>query len=350
MIETMPQTLSKTYQQILFKRKIIILSLIVATVISLFTDITIGSSSLGWPEILRALIDIDSLETFERVILLNVRLPYSLTAVIVGASLGWCGGEMQTVLRNPLASPFTLGVTAAAIAGAAFAMVFNIDQLTIPSIYTVPLCSFIAAFISIVVIQFLSDRFGGAVDSVVLFGIAMVFALNALVSLLTFITDADTLQEITFWTMGSLAKVKWDSIVVLITVVLIALPFAIRQIDRLTLLRAGESHARSMGVDVIKLRRGSLIRVSLVAAVSVAFVGTIGFIGLVGPHFARILVGEDHRYYLPASAFSGALLLSLASIASKMIAPGIIVPIGIVTALIGVPLFMILIFSQRRSK
>ncbi|MDT8264356.1 iron chelate uptake ABC transporter family permease subunit, partial [Roseomonas sp. DSM 102946] len=107
--------------------------------------------------------------------------------------------------------------------------------------------------------------------------------------------------------------------------------------------------ARSFGVDSAALRRGSLLRVSLLAAVSVAFVGTIGFVGLVGPHAARLMVGEDHRYFLPASALCGAVLLSLSSIASKMIVPGLLIPIGIVTALIGVPVFVALVFGRARA-
>lgn len=341
--------LAQNYQKIVRRRKIVLALFSIAIVISVLADIAVGPSGLSWDVILKGLFVPDLVEKYQRIILMNLRLPYSLTAILVGCALGWCGGEMQTVLRNPLASPFTLGVTAAAIVGAAFAMVFNIDELGISPTYTVPICSFISATLSIVVIQFLASRFGSSVDAIVLFGIAAVFALNALVSLLMYITDADTLQEITFWTMGSLSRTEWDSITVLAVAIFIAIPFGWAQREKLTLLRAGENHARSMGVDVVKLRRGSLIRVSLLAAVSVAFVGTIGFIGLVGPHIARMLVGEDHRYYLPASALAGGLLLSLSSIASKTIVPGTIIPIGIVTALVGVPLFMALIIGQRRA-
>jgi len=115
------------------------------------------------------------------------------------------------------------------------------------------------------------------------------------------------------------------------------------------LLRMGEDRAKSFGVDVRRLRFASLLRISLLSATAVAFVGTIGFIGLVGPHIARILVGEDQRFLLPASALVGALLLSLSSIASKLILPGVIVPVGIVTALVGVPIFVLLVFKRGRQ-
>jgi iron complex transport system permease protein len=118
----------------------------------------------------------------------------------------------------------------------------------------------------------------------------------------------------------------------------------------LTALRLGEDRARSFGVDVRRLRFLSLFRISLLSATAVAFVGTIGFIGLVGPHIARLLVGEDQRYLLPASALTGALLLSLSSIASKFIMPGVVVPVGIVTALVGVPVFVLLVFKRGRRQ
>ncbi len=344
----MKASLTTLYKEKLRKRQALLLLLFISVVVSVLIDITVGPAALGWDVLVDYIFNSEVLAKYQRVILTKIRLPYSIMAILVGAILGWSGAEMQTVLKNPLASPFTLGVTAAAIVGAAFAMVFNIESLGIPVVYAVPLCSFLAALCSITAIQFLSNYFGGSVDSIVLFGIAMVFALNALVSLLMFITDADTLQEITFWTMGSLARANWGNIAIVSGLIILVIPLAIKDTNKLTLLKAGENNARSMGIDVEKLRRASLIRVSLLSAVAVSFVGTIGFIGLVGPHIARLLVGEDHRLYLPASALSGALLLSLSSIASKMIIPGVVIPIGIVTALVGVPLFLILIISQRR--
>ena len=132
-------------------------------------------------------------------------------------------------------------------------------------------------------------------------------------------------------------------------VLALIMPFSLQASSRMTLLRMGEDRAQSFGVDVRRLRFFSLLRISLLSATAVAFVGTIGFIGLVGPHIARILIGEDQRFLFPASALVGALLLSLSSVVSKIIMPGVIVPVGIVTALVGVPIFVALVFKRGRQ-
>ena len=146
-----------------------------------------------------------------------------------------------------------------------------------------------------------------------------------------------------------MARANWDKLGILALVLGLTAPFSLHAASRMTLLRMGEERAQSFGVDVRRLRFFSLLRISLLAATAVAFVGTIGFIGLVGPHIARILIGEDQRFLFPASALVGALLLSLSSVVSKIIMPGVIVPVGIVTALVGVPIFVALVYKRGRQ-
>jgi iron complex transport system permease protein len=146
--------------------------------------------------------------------------------------------------------------------------------------------------------------------------------------------------------MGSLSRATWQHVGVLAVVLAVVTPFSMLAAGRLTSLRLGEDRARSFGVDVGRLRFLALVRVSLLAATSVAFAGTIGFIGLVGPHMARMLLGEDHRFLLPASVLCGSLIMSLASAASKTLVPGALMPVGIVTAIVGVPVFLFLIFRR----
>ncbi|MGU4820251.1 iron ABC transporter permease [Escherichia coli] len=186
-------------------------------------------------------------------------------------------------------------------------------------------------------------------SGVVLFGIALVFTFNALVSIMQFVADEDTLQGLVFWTMGSLARASWEKLAVLAAAMAIVLPWSLRRAWQLTALRLGEERAMSFGIDVRRLRLGSLLRISLLAALSVAFVGPIGFIGLVAPHISRLLLGEDHRFYLPGSILIGGLVLSLASVASKNIIPGVILPVGIVTSLVGVPFFLSIVMRHRGS-
>jgi iron complex transport system permease protein len=255
---------------------------------------------------------------------------------------------MQTALNNPLASPFTLGVSAAAAVGASAAVVSGFTLLAWGENLAVPLCAFVGAACATALIQLLAWRQGATVDTVVLFGIALLFSFEALLWLLQFIADSNALQQIVFWTMGSLGRATWTKIGIVGTVLSLCLLWSARQAWALTALRAGEDQARSFGIAVERLRLVTLLRVSLLAATALSFVGTIGFVGLVGPHIARMLLGEDHRYYLPGSALAGALMLSLASILSKALVPGVVLPIGIITALVGVPLFMTLVLRQRR--
>lgn len=173
-----------------------------------------------------------------------------------------------------------------------------------------------------------------ATSGVVLFGIALVFTFNALVSMMQFVADEDTLQGLVFWTMGSLARASWEKLGVL------ALAFICVGVGSMRSAATdrsahGEDRAMSFGINVRRLRLSSLLRISLLSALSVAFVGPIGFIGLVAPHISRLLFGEDHRFYLHGSVLMGGLVLSLASVASKNILPGIIIPVGIVTSLVG---------------
>jgi iron complex transport system permease protein len=147
--------------------------------------------------------------------------------------------------------------------------------------------------------------------------------------------------------MGSLGRSNWDTIRVTGGALAVVVPFSLAASWKMTALRLGDERAQSFGVNVRRLRLASLLRISVLTATAVAFVGTVAFVGLVGPHIARMLIGEDHRFFLPASALSGALVMSLASIASKTIVPGVLLPIGLVTALIGVPFFMSLILSRR---
>jgi len=188
---------------------------------------------------------------------------------------------------------------------------------------------------------------GTGTETLVLFGVALVFTFNSLAALTQFMATEEALQQLACWSKGRLARANWAKMQVLALVIAVVVRPSMTASWRLTALRLGEDRARSFGVNVGRLRFGSLFRVSLLAATAVAFVGTIGFIGLVGPHIARMLIGEDHRYFLPASALTGAAIMSLASVASKAIVPGVLLPIGIVTSLIGVPVFLSLILSRK---
>jgi len=334
------------YQRTIRRRLLILLVMAGLGVAAFMLDISTGPSPLALRDVFAGLFDPDRLSRPEVTIIRDVRLPYALMAILVGAALSLAGAEMQTILNNPLASPFTLGVSSAASFGAALAIVLGFSLPFVPNDWMVPINAFLCAFASVLLLEALARSRAAGVQGVVLFGIALVFTFNALVALIQFVASQEALSQLVFWSMGSLGRATWGNLAVLALVVAIVVPFSMRAAHAMTALRLGEDRARSFGIDVRRLRFASLLRISALAATSVAFVGTIGFIGLVGPHIARLLLGEDHRFLLPASMLCGALIMSLASVASKVMVPGILLPVGIVTSMIGVPVFLTLILRR----
>lgn len=335
------------YQNIVRHRLLVMGVLVLAILGCLLLDFTMGPSGLTSSSLWQTLIDPASADAGTRVIVWDIRLPYALMAVVIGLSLGLAGAEMQTILNNPLASPFTLGVSSAAAFGAALAIVSGIGIPGVPDQWFISVNAFIFALFAALMLDGITRWTRVASSGVVLFGIALVFTFNALVSMMQFIASEDTLQGLVFWTMGSLARASWAKLGIMLAVFALMLPLSMMNSWKLTALRLGEDRAISFGIDVRRLRLGTLLRISMLSALAVAFVGPIGFIGLVAPHIARMIFGEDHRFYLPASALIGALVLSMASIASKNLIPGIIIPVGIVTSLVGVPFFLSIILRHR---
>lgn len=334
----------------IIRRRVGLLALLVGLIIaSMLLDFTLSPSGLSLDVLGQTLLHPQSVDAGTRVIVWDIRMPYALMAIVVGLTLGLAGAEMQTILNNPLASPFTLGVSSAAAFGAALAIVLGIGIPGIPAQWFISANAFIFALLAALLLDGITRWTQVATSGVVLFGIALVFTFNALVSMLQFIANEDTLQGLVFWTMGSIARASWEKLGILLLALAVIMPLSMLSSWKLTSLRLGEDRAISFGINVRRLRLTTLLRISILSALSVAFVGPIGFVGLVAPHIARMLFGEDHRFYLPGSALIGALVLSLASIVSKNLIDGVIIPVGIVTSLVGVPFFITIIVRHRGS-
>lgn len=336
------------YRALVRRRRALIAILGAGLALSFLADLALGPARYGLGEVVGALFRPQDADLQTAVVVWDIRLPVALMALLVGAALSAAGAQMQTILNNPLASPFTLGISAAASFGAALALVFGVRLVPLAIDYVVPLNAFVMAAVAAMTIHLLSRARGVTVETVVLLGIALVFTFNALLALLQYFASEQALAAVVFWTMGSLTKATWEKLAITGAVVFLTVPLMARRAWMLTAMRLGDDKAASFGVDVGRIRLETMLLVALLAAVPVAFVGTIGFIGLVGPHIARMLIGEDQRFFLPASMVAGALILSVSSVVSKMLVPGTIFPIGIITALIGVPFFMSLILSSRR--
>jgi iron complex transport system permease protein len=320
-----------------------------ALVAGLFVlDVNSGPAGIGPADLLRTLLWPDAVPTGTRVIVWNIRLPVAAMALLVGALLGLAGAQMQTILGNPLADPFTLGVSSAASVGAALAITLGISAVPIAGPALVTANAFVFAVGASLIVFGLTRLRGVSPETMILFGIALMFAANAVLGLLQYRSSETQLAQIVFWMMGSLGRANPDKLAIAAAVLALSVALFWRWRAALTALRMGDDRAASLGVDVVRLRLLAFLLVALMAATSVAFVGVIGFIGLVGPHIARLLVGEDQRWFLPAAMLASAALLSAASIVSRTITPGVIYPIGIITALVGVPFFLALVMGRRR--
>ncbi len=312
---------------------------------SFAADLATGPALLPIPDVLRSLAGFGGDPMLDAIVR-NLRLPIALMAAVVGAALGLSGAVMQTVLNNALASSYTLGISAAAGFGAALAILVG-ASLPVPEAWAIPVAAFAFAGLACALVAAVGRLRGATPELLVLAGIACLFLFQALLGLLQFMASPEALQQIVFWLFGSLQRSSMAKVAIVALVLAGVLPMLFADAWRLTALRLGDERALALGVRVDRLRLRCFVVVSLLTGAAVAFVGTIGFIGLVAPHVARMLVGEDQRHLLPASAIFGALLLSLASVASKLILPGTVFPIGIVTALLGVPFFGWLVLASR---
>lgn len=340
----------KNHRKSEYRRLVIILSFLVVAFISLVFDIVTGPSMLPIKEVFLALFHPifpqEEIDKISLMIVNDLRLPMALMALIVGAALGVGGAEIQTLLNNPMASPYTLGLAAASGFGASLIIAFG--SFGLPLIIAVPLGAFVMSMVSASILFGFAGlkQFNSAL--LVLVGIALLFLFQSLLSLVQYVSSPEISQQILFWLFGSLQKANWVNVAVVFMVTFVCILLLFRDIWALTALRLGESRAMSMGVNLSRLRFKVLVFVSIMTATAISFVGVIGFIGLVAPHIARILVGEDQRFFLPSAMLVGAAFLSIASVLSKVIIPGALFPVGIITSFVGVPFFFWIILSKRK--
>ena len=326
--------------------------LALALVMAISLSAGMGYMKIAWMDVWRVvgksltgnaglIADVDELT---RVIVMEVRLPRILTAAAVGGGLALCGVVFQGILLNPLADPYTLGVSAGAAFGAALALLLN---LTVAGIYSVPVCAFIGATATLMLVVYLSSSAGGAdANNLILSGIIVAAILSAGISFLKFVAD-EQVSVIIFWLMGSFASKTWIDVGLSGTFLLVGLLVFVFYARDLNLLCLGRRAAASLGVDARRVPWILLVTASMVAAACVSVSGIIGFVGLLVPHMMRALVGPDNRRLLPLSLFSGAFLLLCADTVTRAVLPHEI-PIGVLTALIGGPFFCYL-FRKRQT-
>lgn len=333
----------------LIKKRWYRLSFAFIVLLVLFTaDLGSGPAGLSVKEILTTIFYPAYADKQVYVIIWLMRLPIALMALMVGASLGIAGAGMQTILDNPLASPYTLGISSAAAFGAALAILGK-AVIPLPPDLIVPVNAFLFAMLSSLLIFSIAKTKQSGGHTLVLAGVAFSFLFTSMLSFVQFLAREDQLQAIVFWTFGSLENATWAKAGIVGLILLISVPLLLKDSWKLTALSMGDHKAKSMGINTDRLRIRVLILTAVITAVSVCFTGTIGFVGLVVPHISRYFVGDDQRFFLPFSAISGAVMLSFASITCKTIIPGAIFPVGIMTSLIGIPFLLTIILKKRRT-
>ncbi|MDR7483718.1 MAG: iron chelate uptake ABC transporter family permease subunit [Armatimonadota bacterium] len=283
----------------------------------------------------------------EASIVWDLRLPRTLLALVVGAGLAGAGGVFQGLLRNPLADPYIIGVSAGAAFGATVAIATGLTAGLV-GLAATPLLAFAGAVGALGVVYALARRGGDApVEDLLLAGIAVSAFLGAVVSWLQ-LSGGENLQRVIFWLMGGFSGRSWPHLTMAAPLVAVGLAVAWLYGRDLNVLLLGDETARSMGVEVAAARRLLIAAGGLMAASGVAAAGLIGFVGLIVPHVLRLLVGPDHRRLIPASALGGASLLAAADVAARTLLPSTELPVGILTAMLGAPFFLLVLVRERR--
>ncbi len=350
-----PEREEKAYQRYLRRKWLILLAMAAVTLASFMASLMAGSSDLSLREVAAALFGGGTKQT--RTIVWNVRLPRVCAAVAVGTALAMCGCIMQNVLRNPLASASTLGVSQGASFGAAVSIVCmgagsqlnggsSLGALNITNPGLVTLWAFLGGIVTTVLILFLYRLKGMTPPAMVLAGVAVSSMFSGGTTLVQYFADDVMVATVVYWTFGNLGRAGWGEIGLIGILSGLAFLFFMFHRWNYNAMESGTNTAKSLGVPVEILVPASMAVCALIASASVAFVGCIHFIGLIAAHIMRRLVGNDFRFLIPAAALCGAAILLVSDIACRVLIPPVVLPIGALTSFLGAPLFLYLIMRR----
>jgi iron complex transport system permease protein len=332
------------------RKRLVILGVALVTVCLIVIAINAGAANTNPLQVLNILFGLE--KSTATIVIWNIRMPRVLAGLVAGAGLGVAGAVMQTCLRNPLASPSTLGISNAAAFGANLAIVFfgagtihsnTHDAVFIANPYSVTIFAFAFSILAMFLILLLARLRGFSPESVILAGVAFGSLFSAGSTLVQYFAEDVQVAAMVFWTFGDLGRVSWQEVFILTVIIVGASSYFFLHSWDYNALDSGEDTAKSLGVPVNQIRFWSMLAASLITAVSVSFMGIIGFIGLIAPQIMRRILGIDHRFLIPASAVTGSALLLLSdTVARTMISP-VILPVGAITSFFGAPLFLFLL-------
>lgn len=331
------------------KQWLICIILLIVLLLAILVSLAQGSAAIPH----RQLLLLDPLDELNAYILKEIRAPRIFLTVITGISLSLAGVIMQALLRNPLASPFTLGVSSGASFGAALAIVlgtsiFGLDTAT-SSQWLIATNAFFGGCIAVLVVYGIASIKNGSTTVLLLAGVAISNLFSAGVSALKYFSNNEALKDLIVWLMGGFWGASWDVVQLLAPIVIIGFLILYRLSWNFNALNAGEDIAKTLGIPVRALKLFSLLLVTLLASSAIAFVGIIGFIGLIAPHIARMMVGVDYRFLIPAAALIGAIILLVSDTFARTILSPIEIPVGIITSCIGAPFFIYILLQKKKD-
>ncbi len=349
-MEVGEEELISKYRHITSIKILFIVACILITVAISGVSMTIGSYDIGFWESYGIVIDHllnGSDGSMKDFVIFDIRLPRICTGIVAGAGLALCGVVMQSTMKNPLADPYTTGISSGASFGATLAMVAGLT--IIGGNYSIVINAFIFALIPMFLIMTISSVRRASSTMIILCGIAVMYIFNAMTTVLMLLANPDDLAAVYSWQVGSLESTSWESLTVMLIFVLSGSVILNSLAHKINVLSAGDESARSLGVNADHLRLLCLLIVSLVAASIVSFTGIIGFVGLVCPHMCRMIMGSDNRYLMPASMATGAALLVACDLIGRTIIAPTILNVGVITAFIGGPLFLYLLIKKKKE-
>ncbi len=353
------EDLRAQYAKQRMKKYIFILICVALAIFCSFISLGVGTRQLSFDEIWR-LIDLyfgghqfgpDDPDWYDWcIVLCKYRIPRTFLAILAGATLAIAGTVMQSIMKNPLADPYTTGVSSGAVFGVAVATVlgFKIGSGGIGSFGTI-LNSIIFAMIPVIVIIVMSPYFRKSPSTLILSGVATSYLFSSLTSLLMVSTNAETLAEVYHWEVGNLYGLGWEPVYVILVVLIIGAGILWPMANKLNLMSLDDKDAKALGLDGKWLRVVCLTILSFMTACVIAFTGIIGFVGLVIPHIVRMVLGSDNKFIIPAAMAFGAFFLLFCDIISRAVDVDAPIPIGVITSLIGAPIFMYLIIKQKKG-
>jgi len=343
------------YQGYIRKKRFVLFGLLTTCALLFIAAVSLGPVYIPPIDVIRAFSGLEIEPKFSTIIY-AIRLPHALAAAIAGAGLAAAGAAMQSILRNPLGSPFTLGVSQAGAFGAAFSVIIagsgimqstQVGSITITNSFMTVTLAFAACILCALIITVIARSYGTTPEVMVLCGVALGSLFSAATMFLQYFADDVQLAAIVFWSFGDVGRAGWREVGIMGAVVAPGALFFIVNRWNYNAVEAGDETAKGLGVNVERVRLWGMIVSSLMTAVIVSFLGIIGFVGLICPHAVRKIIGNDNRFVVPASCLCGAALLIASDTAARLVLAPHVLPVAVLTSFLGGPLFIYLLLAKR---